>query len=64
MSVQPLQLDDARAVSPKMNPLQGNANIVRMLRRTRQSKTVMDALKCTNLRFSLVKPETNRLLLV
>ncbi|MBV1865809.1 MAG: hypothetical protein KUG74_15430 [Rhodobacteraceae bacterium] len=64
MFVQPLQLDVARVVSPKMKPLLGNATIVRMLRRTRQSTAVSDALKGTDLRFSLVKPETSRLLVV
>jgi len=62
MFVQPLQLGDARVASPKINPLPGDAAVVRMLLLTRQSTIVMDALKCTDLRFSLVKPESSRLL--
>jgi len=62
MLVQPLQLNGAKIVSQKSNSMHGDSAIVRVIQMTRKPQAVFDALKNTDLRFSLVKPETSRLL--
>lgn len=55
MLAEPLLLDAAAMVPPMINPMQGDMAVTRMVKKTRQANVVVEALKDTDLRFSLVK---------
>ena len=61
MYVQPLQLEKSEMIIPVINDIERDTPVKRILRVTRQTKIITEALARTPLRFTLVKPATSRL---